>query len=162
MTDASPAVPFTGSYAANEKTLLADLVESVQQNTARVSVLENKKADKDNPAWLTPTLLNGWTNIDTSLSQISYLKDSNGYVHIKGVAKPGAMNTNVFQLPVGYRPSRTIVAGVAANTDKDHDVLGRINIGANGNVAILAVAGITITNTGWVSLDSLPPFLAEQ
>ncbi|PNQ81969.1 hypothetical protein [Paenibacillus sp. F4] len=162
MTDTSPVVPFTGSYAANEKTLLADLVDDVQQVNARLSVVENKKADKDNPAWLTPTLLNGWTNHDVTLSQISYLKDSAGYVHIKGVAKPGAMNTNVFQLPAGYRPSRTIVAGVAANTDSGHDVLGRINIGASGNVAILAVVGITITNTGWVSLDSLPPFLAEQ
>ncbi|MEC4566783.1 hypothetical protein L8C07_12575 [Paenibacillus sp. CMAA1739] len=162
MTDASPVVPFTGSYAANEKTLLADLVDGVQQTTSRVSVLENKKADKDNPAWLTPTLLNGWTNHDVTLSQISYLKDSAGYVHIKGIAKPGAMNTNVFQLPAGYRPSRTMVAGVAANTDSGHDVLGRVNIGSNGNVAILAVVGITITNAGWVSLDSLPPFLAEQ
>lgn len=162
MLDPSPVAPFMGSYAANEKTLLADLVDSVQQNTARVSVLENKKADQDNPAWLTPTLLNGWTNHDVTLSQISYLKDSAGYVHIKGIAKPGAMNTNVFQLPAGYRPSRTMVAGVAANTDSGHDVLGRVNIGSNGNVAILAVVGITITNTGWVSLDSLPPFLAEQ
>ncbi|MBP1312349.1 hypothetical protein JOD82_005494 [Paenibacillus sp. 1182] len=162
MATPSPVVPFTGSYAANEKTLLADLVDGMQQTTSRVSVLENKKADKDNPAWLTPTLLNGWTNHDVTLSQISYLKDSAGYVHIKGIAKPGAMNTNVFQLPAGYRPSRTMVAGVAANTDSGHDVLGRVNIGSNGNVAILAVVGITITNTGWVSLDSLPPFLAEQ
>ncbi|WP_212734793.1 hypothetical protein, partial [Paenibacillus polymyxa] len=38
--ETSPIVPFIGSYAANEKTLLADLVDSVQQNTARVSVLE--------------------------------------------------------------------------------------------------------------------------
>ncbi|MGR6761733.1 hypothetical protein [Paenibacillus polymyxa] len=160
--ETSPIVSFAGSYTANEKTLLADLVDSVQQNTARVSVLENKKADKDNPVWITPTLLNGWTNHDGALSQISYLKDSAGYVHIKGVAKPGAMTTNVFQLPVGYRPSRTLVVGVAANTDSGHDVLGRVNILPNGTVAILAIAGITITNTGWVSLDSVPPFLAEQ
>ncbi|MDQ0047213.1 hypothetical protein J2T18_001496 [Paenibacillus polymyxa] len=162
MLDRSPVVPFTGTYAANEKTLLSDLVGSVQQNTARVCVLENKKADKDNPVWVTPTLLNGWTNRAADLSQISYLKDSAGYVHIKGVAKPGAVNTSIFQLPAGYRPSLSIVAVVAANTDNAHDVLGRINIGANGNVGMIAVAGITITDTGWVSLDSLPPFLAEK
>ncbi|WP_025678616.1 hypothetical protein [Paenibacillus polymyxa] len=158
----SPVVSFKGNYAANEKTLLSDLVDSVQQNTARVSVLENKKADKDNPTWLTPTLLNGWTNRAPDLSQISYLKDSAGYVHIKGVAKPGALNTSMFHLPAGYRPSLSIVAVVAANTDNAHDVMGRINIGANGNVAMVPVVGITITDTGWVSLDSLPPFLAEK
>ncbi|UMY56002.1 hypothetical protein MLD56_06035 [Paenibacillus peoriae] len=160
--ETSPIVPFAGSYAANEKTLLEDLADSVQQNTARVSVLENKKADKDNPTWLTPTLLNGWTNRAPDLSQISYLKDSAGYIHIKGVAKPGALNTSMFQLPAGYRPSLSIVAVVAANTDNAHDVMGRINIGANGNVAMVPVVGITITDTGWVSLDSLPPFLAEK
>ncbi|PNQ80074.1 hypothetical protein [Paenibacillus sp. F4] len=162
MMDKPPVTPFTGLYAANEKTLLLDLVESVQQANARVSVVENKKAEKDSPSWITPTLLNGWTNHDVTLSQISYLKDSMGYVHVKGVAKPGVINTNVFQLPIGYRPSRSIVAVAAANTDSGHDVLGRVNIGSNGNVAILAIDGITITNTGWVSLDSLPPFLAEK
>ncbi|MCP3808740.1 hypothetical protein NLX78_15995 [Paenibacillus sp. Lou8.1] len=162
MLDRSPVVPFTGSYAANEKTLLADLVDSVQQANTRLSVVENKKADKDNPAWLTPTLLNGWTNRATDISLVSYLKDSAGYVHVKGVVKPGTFGTPVFQLPVGYRPALTIVAVVAANTDNTRDVLGRVNIGSNGSVLIVPVFGTTVTDAGWVSLDSLPPFLAEK
>lgn len=105
MLDKSPVVPFTGSYAANEKTLLADLVDSVQQNTARVSVLENKKADKDNLAWIVPTLLNGWVNTGQGRASAAYRKDSSGNVQIRGGVKSGVVTSSpMFILPDGYRP----------------------------------------------------------
>ncbi|MGW9619296.1 hypothetical protein [Paenibacillus terrae] len=162
MLDVSPITPFFGSYAANEKTLLLDLVDSVQQNTARVSVLENKKADRDSPSWIVPTLLNGWMNFSTTLSQVGYYKDSEGYVHLKGVLKLGTLNVAMFMLPQGYRPKLPLVLMVAANVDGSNDVLGRVNISGNGAVAPLPINGISMTPNGWVSLDSVPPFLAEQ
>ncbi|MGW8957537.1 hypothetical protein [Paenibacillus sp. NPDC055715] len=160
--EVSPAAQFTGTCAANEKTLLLDLVDSVQQNTARVSVLENKKAEKDNPSWIVPTLLNGWSNYSSILSQIGYYKDSEGLIHMKGVLKLGTLNTAMFILPPGYRPKLSRVLITAANTDTQTDVLGRVNINSNGSVTPLPINGISMMQNGWISLDSIPPFLAEQ
>jgi hypothetical protein len=118
MAATSPVVPFTGSYAANEKTLLADLVDGVQQNTARVSVLENKKADKDNPVWLYPTLLNGWVDYDTARRPIAYYKDSMGWVHVQGYIKNGVSTANsvIYRFPKGYEPESPIeVAAVSSS-----------------------------------------------
>ncbi|EHS58934.1 hypothetical protein [Paenibacillus sp. Aloe-11] len=158
----SPIVPIIGSYAINEKTLLLDLIDSVQQANSRVSVLENKKAEKDNPSWIVPTLLNGWSNYSSILSQIGYYKDSEGLIHMKGVLKLGTLNTAMFILPPGYRPKLSRVLVTAANTDTQTDVLGRVNINDNGSVIPLSINGISMIQNGWISLDSIPPFLAEQ
>lgn len=146
----SPVVPLTGSYAANEKTLLSDLVDSVQQNTARVSVLENKKAEKDNPAWLTPTLINGATNTSASEQAVQYLKTSSGEVIIRGVLTVTALNADAFRLPVGYRPSKGMRFVVSANA-----AYGQVVIGSDGSVRLGAGALSVIDLSGI-------EFLAEQ
>ncbi|MMZ45121.1 hypothetical protein D1872_67120 [compost metagenome] len=150
--ETSPIVPFIGSYAANEKTLLADLVDSVQQNTARVSVLENKKADKDNPAWLTPTLLNGWTG------DMQYVRLSDGLVVFRGGIRDGAVTpgTRLFILPVGYRPKNNM------------EIRLRTSDGANdapNSTIIIYTSGAVLSQNNWYNkgawFDGLS-FLAEQ
>ncbi|TQS01057.1 hypothetical protein [Paenibacillus ottowii] len=118
MSDLSPIIQFIGSYAANEKTLLTDLVKSVQQANARVSVVENKKADKDKPEWITPTLLNGWVNYDTVRRPLSYYRDSQGWVHVQGYIKGGVgtFGSVIFSFPEGYKPESPIeVNGISNN-----------------------------------------------
>ncbi|MCC3382090.1 hypothetical protein ACFQ5D_03365 [Paenibacillus farraposensis] len=154
MLDKSPVASFVGSYAVSEKSLLADLVESVQQNVARVSVLENKKADKDNPAWITPTLLNGWTAYST-LQPVGYYKDVLGIVRLRGMLKSGPNGSAVFRLPDGYKPSAM----------SEHVTVTKVTTGAVaiGNLEI-APTGIVIPYTGgneWLSLDGIT-FLADQ
>ncbi|MDQ0492785.1 hypothetical protein QOZ95_000935 [Paenibacillus brasilensis] len=153
MLDRSPVVSFTGSYAANEKTLLLDLVDSVQQNTARVSVLENKKADKDtSPVWITPTLLNGWTG-DGQYSRLSdNLVILRGGIR-DGVATPG---THLFTLSTGYRPK------------KDMEIRVRTSDGANdapNSTIIIRASGVVFTQNAWFNkgawFDGVS-FLAEQ
>nr|WP_058830696.1 hypothetical protein [Paenibacillus polymyxa] len=130
MLDPSPVVPFAGSYAANEKTLLADLVDSVQQNTARVSVLENKKADKDNPAWITPTtLLNGWV----SMGVLGYRKIDNK-VQVKARIKSGVIGQPFMILPEGYRPLVGQVRPVHSYTTTD--VFAAVLINADGKFIV--------------------------
>ncbi|MDP1509819.1 hypothetical protein Q8I65_06365 [Paenibacillus ottowii] len=152
MTADSPSAAFTGSYAANEKTLLTDLVDSVQENTARVSVLENKKADKDNPAWLTPTLLNGWTG------DVQYLRLSDNLVLFRGGIREGfaTPGTHLFTLPVGYRPKSNM------------EIKVRTSDGANdapNSTIIINVSGRVVTQNAWFNkgawFDGLS-FLAEQ
>ncbi|MEK5089032.1 hypothetical protein MKY98_19205 [Paenibacillus sp. FSL M8-0228] len=126
----SPNMPFTGSYAANEKTLLSDLVDSVQQNTSRVSVLENKKADKDVPAWITPTtLLNGWV----SMGVLGYRKIDNK-VQVKARIKSGVIGQPFMVLPEGYRPLVGQVRPVHSYTTTD--VFAAVLINADGKFIV--------------------------
>jgi hypothetical protein len=161
MLDKPPVVPFTGSYAANEKTLLADLVDSVQQNTARVSVLENKKADKDNPAWLTPTLLNGWNSVIGGGGvpyAAGYYKDSSGVVHMRGWLNGGAtaQATAIFKLPPGYRPSqRSLFICYDSSLAGTNLKTSAIVVNLDGTVSVDAVSG------GNLSLYQVS-YLAEQ
>ncbi|MEB4781437.1 hypothetical protein P5G60_06725 [Paenibacillus jamilae] len=130
MLDPSPVVPFTGSYAANEKTLLADLVDSVRQNTAHVSVLENKKAEKDNPAWITPTtLLNGWV----CMGVLGYRKINNT-VQVKARIKSGVIGQPFMVLPEGYRPLVGQVRPVHSYTTTD--VFAAVLINADGKFIV--------------------------
>ncbi|TKH44046.1 hypothetical protein C1I60_11895 [Paenibacillus terrae] len=148
----SPVVPFTGSYAANEKTLLADLVNNVQQNTARLSVMENKKADKDSPAWLKPTLINGWAS-----SLFGFIKLSDNVVYFRdsisgGVTTPG---TILFTLPAQYRPSIRTEIRVRSNGGGNESSNSTVVINTNGTVMIQN----TIYTAVW--LDGVS-FIAEQ
>lgn len=55
-------------------------------------------------AWITPTMLNGWVNSGSPNATLQYMKDTLGFVHIKGAIRNGTGGT-VMVLPVGYRPS---------------------------------------------------------
>ncbi|MFB5763326.1 hypothetical protein [Paenibacillus medicaginis] len=136
MSATSPTQPVTGTYAGNEKSLLEDLVDSVTQQEIRLAVVENKKSEKDNPAWITPTLLNGWTS--PAWKQISYYKDSEGVVRFRGAILGGVItgNAHIIQLPVGFRP--TIYQQFAAITISSSSgaMLGRVVVDSQGRVFV--------------------------
>ncbi|WP_258012503.1 hypothetical protein [Paenibacillus sp. F4] len=126
----SPTVPFTGSYAANEKSLLSDLVESVQQNTARLSVVENKKAEKDVPAWISPSILfNGWV----SMGVLGYRKIDNK-VQLKARIKSGVIGQPFMALPEGYRPLVGQIRPV--HSYGTSDVFASVLINADGKLIV--------------------------
>ncbi|WP_339787051.1 hypothetical protein NSQ38_03225 [Paenibacillus sp. FSL R7-0313] len=154
LLDKYPTVDFTGTYAENEKALLLDTVRTLQENTTRISVLESKKAEKDAPAWIAPTLLNGWVIYNDTLP-VGYYKDSNGIVRFKGMVKSGALNSILLKLPPGYRPKNMSMQFVAHSSDGSGQVLGRIIVNANGDVQPYG------GSTTLYSLDSIS-FLAEQ
>lgn len=60
------------------------------------------KASVKQEDWITPTLLNGWTSV--SGYDVQYMKDSFGFVHLKGRITGGASFTNIFSLPTSYKP----------------------------------------------------------
>lgn len=66
-----------------------------------------EKANKQQEAWITPTLLNGWTG------NVKYKKDNFGIVHFKGTLTPGT--GTAFQLPSQYLPSQTLTFSVPNN-----------------------------------------------
>lgn len=152
MLDKSPVTSFFGSYATNEKTLLADLVDGIQQNTARVSVLEDKKRDRDStPVRFYPTLINGWEKyFDYSPS---FYKDSSGLVHLEGIVKNGVMDKAIFVLPKGFRPKNSpLLIGVASHNQTSSS---RIEVGADGQVIVYNASAV------WTNLSDVS-FLAEQ
>lgn len=136
--DKSPIQPITGSLAANEKAQISDLTAGVAEALQRVSVVEQKKAEKDAPppAWLTPTLLNGWVLSSNGVFPAQYRKDPlTNVVQMGGIINGGTTGSVIFTLPPGYRPktpqriTSCLVSGTSFN-------FACFDIAANGNVTV--------------------------
>ncbi|PJN56108.1 hypothetical protein PAEVO_28310 [Paenibacillus sp. GM2FR] len=155
MLDTSPIVPFSGSYAANEKGMLQELTDAVQQNATAVSVLMNKKADKDAPGWIMPTLLNGWVNFSTVYNEAGYTKTSNGWVHFRGIIRNGAVGQNIFVLPAGFRPSKMVILGAISHNNTTY-IPSAVRVYPDGSVLL------DVGSFYHLSLESVDPFPAEQ
>lgn len=85
--------------------------------------------------YITATLTNGWAAYTSTegLLPPQYMKDSLGYVHIKGNLYNGSIEAPAFKLPVGYYiPSNHCLFCVLS--DDDH--IGKIIISLSGNVYI--------------------------
>ncbi|MGW8823653.1 hypothetical protein ACWGNU_16235 [Paenibacillus lautus] len=162
MLDKSPIAPFTGSYAANEKSVLQELSDAVQQNATAVSVLMNKKTDRDTPGWITPTLINGWIPYADSThyygyTTAQYMKDSQGFVYLRGLIKKGSPST-IFYLPIGYRPKQSITF-VTICYDGATEQVTRIRISSDGSVSYVVGPAVP-AEASWLSLN-LPPFTID-
>ena len=95
--------------------------------------------------WTTPTLLNGWINFDPSAASCQYMKDSMGFVHLKGLVKNGVIGAVLFTLPVGYRPAENQHFGTASNNAYGQSVVystGDIRLDIGSNVWV-TISGIT-------------------
>lgn len=55
-----------------------------------------------------PAFTNSWTNYGAPYKTAAFRKFPNGKVKLTGLIKTGALNTTIFTLPVGYRPTATI------------------------------------------------------
>ncbi len=91
------------------------LTTASKQVVGAINDINAGKADKQQEAWITPTLLNGWYAI-RSWEIPQYMKDSLGFVHFRGVVAKGVGATSNISiiLPSGYRPdsdsSNTVMA----------------------------------------------------
>ncbi|WP_025679086.1 hypothetical protein [Paenibacillus massiliensis] len=153
MRDLMPVAEFVGSVPDNEKSLLADIVQDVQKTSSRLSVVESKKAEKDSPSWISPTLLNGWINYGSVDSPAGYYRDSLGVVHLQGLVKNGT--SVVFRLPYGYRPAGQLnfasIGSVGAS-----ESIARVSIRSNGDVLLTFGAASTFLSLSGIS------FLVEK
>ena len=94
--------------------------------------------------WQTPTLLNNWVRHSTQYNAPGYFKDSMGVVHLRGLVKNGTAS-DIFRLPVGYRPARRELLPVCI----DPNIGGRVDVLTSGRVYRVSGA------SGWVSLDGI-------
>ena len=126
----------------------AQLAEKANQATTYTKTeVDNAlelKANKNQEAWITPTLLNNWIPFNADLSP-GYMKDSLGFVHLKGVLKAGITGQDAFYLPIGYRPDKNrFLIGCGDNS------FGLLTILSGGQVQPTAPGG-----TGFRSLDGI-------
>ena len=96
------------------------------------------------PAWQTPTLLNSWVNFGSSLQTASYMKDTMGFVHLRGVVKSGTLNGSaaIFTLPAGFRPGADELFTV-----QNANGAARTDVTSTGNVVPWNLFGAT--NGNW-------------
>ncbi|HEX6904127.1 MAG TPA: hypothetical protein VF789_30735 [Thermoanaerobaculia bacterium] len=94
-------------------------------------------------AWKAATFQNGWRNYGGPFNNAAYMKDSLGFVHLRGLVKDGG--GTIFTLPEGYRPARQELFGVATR----ENTIGRIDVLVDGQVSM------TAGNKDWISLDGI-------
>lgn len=68
---------------------------------------------------------NSWANFGSTVATVGYYKDSFGFVHLKGTAKSGTINTTMFTLPTGFLPAGDSIYACASN-----NAFGQVNINA--------------------------------
>lgn len=98
--------------------LIWDGTDWVDTNLATQAELDthvNNAVAHPPPAWITPTLTNGWTNYGSGYATCQYRKDPSGFVEVKGLMTDGTAGSQIFLLPVGYRPLAHRVYATSAN-----------------------------------------------
>lgn len=122
---------------------------------AKINNNAGDAASKTQESWITPTMINAWVNLDTSLyNGAGYYKDNFGIVHLRGLIKGGTTSTNIFVLPAGYRPLKRLVMSTLSNSTTD--VASRLDVFADGSVQALGGSGNT-----YLTLEGIS-FKAEQ
>lgn len=95
---------------------------------------------QDQMPWIGPALSNNWVNFGGGYDTVGYMKDTMGFVHIRGFIKSGTATagTLLFTLPAGFRPgSHTYAPGISnpGNVIAAYEVLssGPVNFVAGNN-----------------------------
>ena len=121
----------------------------------------------------TPTLLNSWVNYDTvNYKSASFYKDMEGNVHIFGSIKDGTATsgTDLFVLPVGFRPSHAHVfqcpndnAGTFGSTQVQVTADGVVELVGNaaGNTR-LSLDGIKFPANNSASVTFPPGWIGDN
>jgi hypothetical protein len=143
-----------GSYESNLRKDVDKNTQNIADLGERLTAVELTKANRNQPNWIAPTLLNGWVNYGGTDAVVAYWKDDLGNVHIKGNIKSGTMSSVAFYLPIGYRPLETRVFDCVSYNGTSK-VISQVNVYADGRVYI-----DTGGNT-WFSLGEVI-FRAEQ
>ncbi len=133
-----PVVSIAGSTANNERAIIDDALRDIQQIARRVSVVESKKADKDNLNWTTPTVVGGWN----PLLNFGYRIEGNR-IYFRGIISNGATaaGTLILTLPDRVRTQRSFTAalGTYGGTSGQTVAVDFLN---NGQVKIVVASAL--------------------
>ena len=92
--------------------------------------------------WIAPTLLNLWAN-QVNYVPVTYRKDANNVVHLRGNATTGAAGTVIFNLPAGYRIGAFGTFAVSGTAGPAY-----VEVRPNGDVFVATAPGNQIALNG--------------
>ncbi|MFI4990826.1 MAG: hypothetical protein ACHQHO_07930 [Solirubrobacterales bacterium] len=116
-TNASNATKATSATIATNATQLGGQAASAYALVAQ-------------PAFTTATLGAGFTNLGLGYSEGGYMKDTLGYVHLRGTLSCPAGEHTAFTLPEGFRPAANLFLPLAVGTTG----AGNLQVLVNGEV----------------------------
>lgn len=100
-----------------------------------------------------PAFQNGWVNYSSGYATLAFMKDSLGFVTVKGFIKSGTITagTTIFTLPAGYRPAKNMyyVTSMPAS-------FGQLQMTSAGELQ-----AATAINSTWTAIPYIR-FKAEQ
>ena len=111
----------------------------------RLEKIEIKFLSMGNTAWVAPTLLNNWANYGYGFNPAGYMKDANGFVHLRGLLSSGTVTQNMFVLPTGFRPANRHLFVCAT----DPNVSCRVDVKTDGSVVDINASNV------FLSLDNI-------
>lgn len=92
-----------------------------------------------------PAYANSWVTFGSSYADPAFRMDSDGWVHLRGLAKSGTLDQTIFTLPSGYRPKRNLYVTGLAN-----DAIAYVQILSTGEVSVASPSGsnayVTLSN----------------
>ena len=98
--------------------------------------------------WARVEFTSSWTSegFGTTAQIVEHRKDPLGRVHLRGVAKRTGASNDMFQLPEGERPPRTLLCAMSSNS-----LFALVQVATSGMVTYVSGGDPTV----WVSLSGL-------
>lgn len=94
---------------------------------------------------IAPAFTNSWVNYGGAFATAAYLRDRQGFVHLRGTVKSGTAASSIFTLPAGYRPAADRLFPIAAALAVHYVTVastGTVTPSAGAGNAIVALDGI--------------------
>jgi len=100
-----------------------------------------------NDDWTNMALTDNWVNFGGDYPPLSYFRDKNGMVYIRGYVKSGDMGSDktIGTLPIGFRPSTTKMIP----TLRDNSVIGTLHVNTAGRIIPMLTSTVW-TNIGYI------------
>lgn len=121
------------------------LLQSLQN---RIKGLE-RQLSAPTLTWTAPTFTNSWVDFGSVYQTAGYTRDQRNFVLLRGLVKSGTVNTAMFTLPAGYRPTNRRIFVTITDTG-----IGRLDVQSDGTVTLIS------GGNGFTSLENIA-FYAE-
>jgi hypothetical protein len=143
------SVSGAGALMDSELTSIADIKALDQSVVSGASPTFNTANFTSTALTVTAvTFANSWVNYGAGHQTAGYYKDAQGIVHIQGLVKSGTVDTTIFTLPIGFRPTLFEIFVGLCNSSNTYS---RINITSTGDVSTLSAPGNAFLSLAGVS-----------
>lgn len=138
----------SAEYAPNIRESVESLVRELVEARTESSVLQNTKAQKQQPKWIEGTLINEFTGA------VRYTQSDNGLVSVQFTVTISntTLNTLICRLPKDYLPYASVVSAPTVNNNTGSTGAG---FGINRTLGGLVISGTPHFNVGQVVVGQI-------